>query len=1151
MAAVNGLPLPFRLTLEETSSSEAAALESESSPTDAVLFVGVSLVLGIACRHLLRGTRVPYTVALLILGIALGSLEYGTKHGVGRLGDGIRIWENINPDLLLAVFLPALLFESSFSMEIHQIKRCIWQMVLLAGPGVLLSTFCLGAALKVSFPYDWNWTTSLLLGRLLSATDPVAVVALLKELGASKKLSTIIEGESLMNDGTAIVIYQLFFQMVLGKSFGWAEVLKFLVQVALGAVAVGIAFGIASVVWIRCIFNDTVIEITLTLAVSYIAYFTAQEEAGVSGVLTVMTLGMFYAAAARTAFKGEGLQSLHHFWEMVAYIANTLIFILSGCLIAEGVLSNGNLFKNSGGVSWGYLVLLYVYVQVSRTVVVGALFPLLQYFGYGFNWKEAIILIWSGLRGAVALSLSLSVKRSSGGSSTISSETGTLFLFFTGGIVFLTLIVNGSTVQFVLRLLGMNKLSAAKRRILEFTKYEMHKKALEAFGDPGEDEDLGPADWPTVKKYLKCLDNVEGERLQLHDAAEPGDTLDPMSLADIRVRLLSGVQAAYWDMLDEGRITQSTANILMQSVDEALDSVTHEPLCDWRGLKSQVHFPNYYKLVQMSIPCKLVTYFTVERLETACYICAAFLRAHRTARQQLIDFIGDSEYAAIVILESEAEAEEARNFLEDVRETFPQVLRAVKTRQVIHAVLTHLIEYVIDLEKSGILEEKEMLHLHDAVQTDLRRVLRNPPMVKVPKIGEMISTHPLLGALPDTARDVLVGSTKEIVKPRGMSLYKEGSKPSGIWLISNGNVKWSSKNIRSKHALHPTFTHGSTLGLYEVLTSKPYICDMITESVVFCFYIETEKIQGVLSAYPAVEDFLWKESIIVLSKILTPRVFEKIPVHDLRLLISERSTITTFLRGETIEAQPHSVCILLEGFVKSHGHELLITPPAALIPPNPDLILRSQEGAGIKAGSNCYIGTLYHVESRAKVMVLDMASLEIDKALKRRQSSIILQKRDSATSINPREHSGLLSWPDHRFEAPAKQDGDAEELDYETNNLSARARQLSMFGSMVGVPRRAQSFKRGMSELSSHSLSFPRVPSTHDQRGLTTVRSEGSTTLGKMSSEGDSKRSTLPTIAHSGKPSLVLDLPSDGSGGEEDVIVRIDSPSGLTFRQAP
>lgn len=109
------------------------------------------------------------------------------------------------------------------------------------------------------------------------------------------------------------------------------------------------------------------------------------------------------------------------------------------------------------------------------------------------------------------------------------------------------------------------------------------------------------------------------------------------------------MQAAYWGMLDEGRITQSTANILMQSVDEALDFVSNEHLCDWKGLKAHVHFPHYYKFLQRSIfPQKLVTYFTVERLESACYICAAFLRGHRIARLQLHDFLGMAFLVACV-----------------------------------------------------------------------------------------------------------------------------------------------------------------------------------------------------------------------------------------------------------------------------------------------------------------------------------------------------------------------------------------------------------------------------------------------------------------------------------------------------------------------
>ncbi|KAL5175126.1 Sodium/hydrogen exchanger 7 [Glycine soja] len=1132
------LSLSISLSVVSAASSSS---EENSNPSDAVIFFGLSLALGIACRHLLRGTRVPYTVALLILGIALGSIEYGTHHRLGKIGDGIRIWSEIDPDLLLAVFLPALLFESSFLMEVHQIKRCLAQMILLAGPGVALSTVCLGVVLKLTFPYNWSWKTSLLLGGLLSATDPVAVVALLKDLGASKKLSTIIEGESLMNDGTAIVVYTLFYRMVLGETFNWVAIIKFLAQVSLGAVGMGLAFGIASVLWLGFIFNDTVIEIALTFAVSYIAYFTAQEGSGVSGVLTVMSLGMFYSAFARTAFKGESQQSLHHFWEMIAYIANTLIFILSGVVIAEGILGDENVFYH--GTSWTHLLLLYAYVQVSRCIVVGALFPFLRYFGYGLDWKEAIILIWSGLRGAVALALSLS--RSGGKSSELTPETGTLFVFFTGGTVFLTLIINGSTTQFILHYLGMDKLSAAKRRILNFTKYEMLNKALEAFGELGDDEELGPADWPTVKRYISCLNDIEGECVHPHGAPENDSNLDPMNLKDIRVRLLNGVQAAYWEMLDEGRISQTTANILMLSVEEAVDLASSEPLCDWKGLKSNVHFPNYYKFLQSSMfPPKLVTYFTVERLESACYICAAFLRAHRIARQQLHDFIGDSDIASAVINESVVEGEEARKFLEDVNVTYPQVLRVVKTRQATYAVLNHLIEYVENLEKAGILEEKEMLQLHDAVQTDLKKLLRNPPLVKLPKIS---SIHPMLGALPSSVRESLASCTKEMMKLRGLTLYKEGAKSNGIWLISNGVVKWESKMIRTKHSFNPTFTHGSTLGLYEVLTGRSYICDVVTDSVVFCIFLEADKIRSCLKADPLTEKFLWEESAIFLSKLLLPQIFEKLGMQDLRTLIadSERSRMTIFIRGETIEIPHHSVALLLEGYVKTQGRQELVTAPAALLPSHGNLSFQNLASSGSKEASFIHQqGSSYLVETTARVILFDIPAPEADAALVRRSSSLLSHAGDHPHRSFRRKHSGLMSWPEHFYKQDHKQR--SEGAGRQTNSLSARAMQLSIYGSMVDIPPRSRSLLTNDGR-PPHSLSYPTIVS-HQGRPLVSVKSEGAATAKKVHEvtrhvTNPPSQSTERRQHHHG------DNSSDDSGAEEeDIIVRIDSPSTLSFR---
>ncbi|KAG9443984.1 hypothetical protein H6P81_015324 [Aristolochia fimbriata] len=949
--------------------------EEPADSLDAVLFVGVCLVLGVASKLLFRGSRVPYTVVLLLLGVAIGAIEYGTNHGLGKLGTGIRLWANINPDLLLCVFLPALLFEGSYYLEVHQIKRCMQQMLLLAGPGVLISTFLIGTAVKLIFPYHWDWRTSLLLGGLLCATDPVAVVALLKDLRASKKLTTIIDGESMMNDGFSIVVFQLFYQMVLGQGFNIGTIIKYLLQVSLGAVAVGLVFGLLTILCLRFSSNDTIIDVatTMTLAVSYITYFTAQNVVGVSGVLAVTTLGMFCAILGRVFFKGDDRQNLQHFWERVTYFANTIIFILSGIVIAEGVFHSDHHF-HSDGTSWGYLILLYLVVQISRTIEVGLLYPLLRYFGYGLDWREAIILVWSGLRGAVSLALSLSVKYASDKLDPyyLKQEIGMMFVFFTGGIVFFTLIVNGSTAQFLLYLLDMNKLSIEKMGILDYTRHEMLEKAHEAFADLGDDEELGPADWSTTKRYITCLSTL-GEKVHPHNVLDGNNGFKIMNLKDTRVRILNCVQAAYWAMLEEGRVNKRAASLLLQSVDNAID-MTGKSLCDWDDLKSHIRFPSYYNFLQMSFwPKKLVMSFMVERLEIVCYICAAFLRAHGFARTNLQKFIGSSDIVSTVIAESEAEEEEARKFLKGVRTVFPEVLQVLKTRQVTKSILMRLSEYLQNLEKLGLLESNEISLLQEAVQNDFKKILKSPPLVKMPKIKDVISNHPLLAELPPQLLELIDGSTKVTLKLQGVALYREGSNPDGFWVISKGVFKWSCKSLNNKNS-SPQFLYGSTPGLYEVLSRKPYLCDLVTDSVVYGLFIKAETILTSLGSHD-IEQLLWKESAIIILKILVPHLFEETPLQELRALITETSTMKTIQVGEIIEIKAHIICFLLEGVVRSRDSpESFISSPAALALPA-DLGLHSKS---LGTHTHCHEGSTFEVSARARFRACGSHELAIE-----------------------------------------------------------------------------------------------------------------------------------------------------------------------------
>ena len=215
-----------------------------------LFFLIVSLVIGAATRHFLQKVPLPFTVLLLLIGLAMGALNraYGPHGGhahegghtemaegfiakfIDTLSGAITWGGNLDGHLILYVFLPILIFEAGFALDVHTFKKSFANAFYLAGPGIVTATVMSGMAFygmvqifggEGGVLSEWNveagaflFLASMLFGAVVSATDPVAVVALLKELGASKKLGTLIEGESLLNDGTAIVAFVLLFGVV-------------------------------------------------------------------------------------------------------------------------------------------------------------------------------------------------------------------------------------------------------------------------------------------------------------------------------------------------------------------------------------------------------------------------------------------------------------------------------------------------------------------------------------------------------------------------------------------------------------------------------------------------------------------------------------------------------------------------------------------------------------------------------------------------------------------------------------------------------------------------------------------------------------------------------------------------------------------------
>jgi len=361
------------------------------------------LLVGALLRQTTKNLPIPYTLQLLIIGTALGVLlrnsewDDAFQQSVSRLGE-------MDPHLLLHVFLPPLIFESAASLEWHLFTRSKLHISFLAGPGLLLASALTGVALlKIlnnsnrfqedllasECPSDaWSFPTALILGVIMSATDPVAVVALLKDLGCKASLATTIEGESLLNDGTALVMYTILIKLIEGDTSDnvWDYLVTF-VKMSIGGALFGIAFAVVVVQWLRTVFNDSLTEITITLCAAYLCFFIAEYFLHVSGVLAVVCLGLYFGQIGRTSVSPEVAHFLEEFWQCLGYIGNTLIFVVAGTVIGFKLPA----FPVS---ELGLMFVMYLICTAVRALVILLTFLIFKAFGCDLEFRDQIVATW-------------------------------------------------------------------------------------------------------------------------------------------------------------------------------------------------------------------------------------------------------------------------------------------------------------------------------------------------------------------------------------------------------------------------------------------------------------------------------------------------------------------------------------------------------------------------------------------------------------------------------------------------------------------------------------------------------------------------------------------------------------------------------------
>ncbi|MEL7242530.1 MAG: Na+/H+ antiporter [Cyanobacteria bacterium J06643_5] len=518
----------------EAAVGEAAGIEQNLKQF--LLVLSVSLSVATLPQVFSWFRQIPYTLLLVIAGLGLAFVD-------------VRL-VNLSPELILAIFLPPLLFEAAWNLKWSNLKRDFFPITLYAVVGVVISI--VGVALGLNQVAGLPLTTALLVGASLSATDPVSVTALFRELGVDKRLTTLMEGESLFNDGMAVVAFSFLVALPLGTAkLGVQEVILELISVVGIGLAVGglIGFGIS---YLTQRFDLPLVEQSLTLVSAYGTYIIAEEFGG-SGVIGVVVCGLILGNfGSRIGMNPRTRVIVSEFWEFVAFFVNSIVFLLIGDQIRFSNLADNLLIIGVTivGMVVSRLISVYALGFFSNTVVKSEI-----------SLPQQTILWWGGLRGSVSIALALSVP-------TILGNEREDLISTVFGVVLFTLLVQGLTTKPLLKKLDLLGDQPLRQEYMKLVARESALRRVLTYLDEVDDERPG-LDLEFCR-YQEAL--IKGELKNIKDRIDKMQdeypSLREFASEQLRNELLSVEADTYAEFVRNGRLNQELAPLLQEVLEE-------------------------------------------------------------------------------------------------------------------------------------------------------------------------------------------------------------------------------------------------------------------------------------------------------------------------------------------------------------------------------------------------------------------------------------------------------------------------------------------------------------------------------------------------------------------------------------------------------
>ncbi|MBQ0080302.1 MAG: sodium:proton antiporter [Alistipes sp.] len=670
-----------------------------------ILLLLGGILVGVIIKSFSKYLFLPYTVTLFIVGVIVGLLyRFGAFDGLPALTFGVERVANMDPNLVLYIFLPILIFDAAYGMNLHVFKKTLFNATILAGPGLVVSMLlvaCFIMALTLLFTNGesaWTWSFALMFGGMISATDPVAVVALLHELKTSRQFTTLVDGESLLNDGTGIVCFMLFYGIYAGNPTEMNPITYF-TWVCIGSCIIGYLIAKITLWFITKVNTDEMIQNCAMIIAAYVTFIIAQFTFDISGVIALVVYGHIVAQQGKPLFSTSSNQFIGKFWGLLAHISNTLIFIIVGIIIVTKV-----------DVTWMkilQLILLYIALNLIRYAMIFLFKPVVQRNGYGLSTKEALILGWSGLRGALGMTLALMVAYTE----SIPEEVRDSILFFTAGIVTLTLCINGTTAKGLLRRLNLIKGDSVARNKREYEiKEGLRNNCIKFIDDMKNKQELADTNWDIVEKFIPEKTLVPEKSLDKKDYK-----------TELRLMILSKERDIVNNMYERGAITKYSYLKLLDSVDGLYDYEGTMPLSNRDSVISisssyllQAMF-SLMKAVRINIFQKLLRSMMQSSISKQYDLCSGFIYSQNKSKSLInhvdnLDIIEqdiESEVLNSIRAEIDMNIKRTMDVFEEIKKYFPDIYSLAVTDRAVRLLLSHERMKLSEWQYNGMLTEEE------------------------------------------------------------------------------------------------------------------------------------------------------------------------------------------------------------------------------------------------------------------------------------------------------------------------------------------------------------------------------------------------------------------------------------------------------------